>query len=527
MARGEQAEQAAMQSEALLLALFRDMPQATVLADTDRRIVMVNPAFTRIFGFEPDEVVGEKTRVLYAAPADYTTQGKKRFNPSAGECPEPYLVHYCRKDGSVFPGETIGTAIHDRDGVVSGYLGIITDATDRLAAEREREQLMERVFQSQKLDSLGLLAGGVAHDFNNMLVAVLANADLARDSVDEGSPITTYLEEIESAARRAADLARDMLALAGQAKIRAEPVRLNELVREISSLAAATISKKAVLEFDFGDADLAMECDPTQLRQVVLNLMMNAAQALPGGVGTVRVATGSVDADAAYLRAAGSLLRPGRYVWIEVEDDGPGIDPETRSKIFDPFFTTKESGRGLGLATVLGIVRAHNGVVHVDSTPGGGSRFRCSLPCGELIPAAPRPAAAPARVVSGRGSILVIDDAEFVRRAASRILERQGYRVVAIDDGEAGVAAFREHPDAVDAVVLDLNLPSIDGCEVLKALRSDRSDLPIVLISGRDVTIFPELAEIAAASAITTFLPKPFDAGALLQSLEQVTTVVR
>ena len=368
--------------------------------------------------------------------------------------------------------------------------------------ERERHELDRQLFQAQKLESLGVLAGGIAHDLNNMLTPVLGYAELAADALPEGSPAAPLLVEVMKNGRRAADLVRQILAYAGKGRFVVGPVDLSALVRELDVLLGAVAQPGTVLRYDLAPSLPLVEADATQLRQVVVNLVTNAAEAVGAGGGTVAVRTGVVAADPP-------------AVFLEVTDTGAGMTAAVMETIFDPFFTTKFTGRGLGLAVVQGIARGHRGTVRVHSVPGRGSTFRLVLPStptpAPAPPAPPRPGG-----WRGTGTVLVIDDERVVGTIASLVLGGAGLTVVVAGGGEEGVALVRARPGGIDAVVLDLTMPGMGGLETAAALRAVRPDLPIVLMSGytvEDVTLQ------SAGLGITGFVQKPFDKLALLAAV--------
>jgi two-component system cell cycle sensor histidine kinase/response regulator CckA len=354
-----------------------------------------------------------------------------------------------------------------------------------------------------------VLAGGIAHDFNNLLVGILGNADLALRDLPPNSPARDNLEEIGEAAGRAADLARQMLAYSGRGRFVVETVSLMPLVQEMANLLQVALSKNAVLEYDFAEDTPCVEADATQLRQVVMNLITNASEAVGETSGVVTVATGSVFCDSEYL--AGCYLADGvaegEYAFLEVSDTGHGMDAETVAKAFEPFFTTKFTGRGLGLSAVLGIVRGHHGAMRVDSEPGHGTTFRVLLPAvGDPAPPTDQPVV-PDGGWRGDGTVLLVDDEETVRQVGTRILERLGFRVLTAVDGEQAVSVFARDPQRVDCVLLDLTMPNMGGEETFHELRNVRRDIRVIVTSGyteQDVTAR------FAGKGLSGFVEKPF-----------------
>ncbi len=349
---------------------------------------------------------------------------------------------------------------------------LAADLTERARAEEERRQVDARVQQAQKLESLGIMAGGIAHDFNNILGAVLGNAELAHHAVDDPAEVRGALEQIGSAARRAADLTRQMLAYAGKASLRREVIDIRPVLEDMLQLVRAAQSKKVQFTADAMPDALWVEIDPSQLSQVVLNLLTNAAEAIGDRVGTVR------------LGAADHTERGGRrWVRLVVEDDGDGMTAEVQQRLFEPFYSTKGSGRGLGLSAVMGIIRSAGGELDLKSTPGIGTRFEILLPAA-VTPAEASPARSDAPQPKKGGAVLVIDDEAALRRVSRRALEGQGHEIIEAADGVEGIARFNENRDRLVLVVLDLTMPGLGGAEVLARIRASRTDLPVVIASG-------------------------------------------
>ncbi len=404
-----------------------------------------------------------------------------------------------------------------RHGQVHQVLAFALDISERKQAEERERRLEAQVQHSQKLESLGVLAGGIAHDFNNLLVGILGNAQLAQRE-RESQSIDDHLQCITQAAQRAADLCRRMLAYAGHGRITLGPVHFSSLCLETLDLLRASVSKRARLRSDCPSELPLVEGDSTQLRQVVMNLLTNASQALGGDDGDIVLCCGVMDCDESYLAHAylNEALDVGRYVYVEVTDNGCGMDRETQSRMFDPFFTTKESGSGLGLAAVLGIVRSHRGAVRVDSALGRGTTVRVILPAAHV---ADVQASAPAPLLQASAcTILVVDDETMVRAVAKRVLEQADHRVLVAADGVEALELFDEDPSAIDAVLLDLSMPGMDGRQTLAELRARDPRLPVVLASG-----FSAAADERAWAddPATHFIGKPYNIDALLTALHR------
>jgi signal transduction histidine kinase len=397
-----------------------------------------------------------------------------------------------------------------------------TEMSERQRAEEERRKLEVQVQHAQRLESLGVLAGGIAHDFNNLLVGILGNADLALTELPLQSSASQRIEDVKVAAVRAAELTRQMLAYSGKGKFIVEAVNLNELIEEMAHLLQISISKKAVLRFDFEEPLPRIQADPSQVRQVVMNLITNASEAIGEKSGMISIRTDLVRADRRYLSETfmAEKLQVGYYVALEVSDTGRGMEPDIQQKIFDPFFTTKFTGRGLGLAAVLGIVRGHHGTINVCSETGKGTTFKILFPAtSEAPPAYEKLAPRTVENWRGQGLLLVVDDEETVRAVAKSMLERAGFSVLVACDGNAGVELFRRHSDQIVAVLLDLTMPRMNGEETFREMRRIRPDVRVVLTSGYAEQ---DTVHQFAVKGLAGFIQKPFQFDKLLEKVRQI-----
>ena len=383
---------------------------------------------------------------------------------------------------------------------------------------RQRRLLEEQLRHAQRLESLGVLAGGVAHDFNNLLTGILGNVSLAMADLPPGERMHSFLQNAVQAAEQAGNLTRQMLAYAGRGTFYIQPVDVRTVVREFTALLSASVTKNISLIFDLQQNLPIVDADRGQIQQLLMNFVTNAAEAIgEDQAGTIVVATGQQDLTESALRNTiiRGDLQPGRYVSLEVRDTGIGMDAGTQAKIFDPFFTTKFTGRGLGLSAVLGIVRSHHGTIRVESEPGKGSAFTVFLPAREF--AAPALAVEPAMPEAiPHGVILVIDDEETVRQTAKAILEKRGMRVLLAETGPAGVDTFRRLSDRISLVLLDLTMPTMSGNEVLHSIRAIRPDVPVIISSGYTE---PDAMRRVSAGELAGFLQKPYSAAQLLQKV--------
>ncbi len=391
----------------------------------------------------------------------------------------------------------------------------------RKQVEKERRHLEAQIQHTQKLDGLGVLAGGIAHDFNNLLTSIVANAGLARMELPSDSPVQPNIEQIETAGERAAELTNQLLTYSGKKQPVKEPLDLSHLIDEMGHLLKTVISKGAVLEYHFHDDLPAIKGDSSQVCQVVMNLITNASEALGEKNGIIQISSGILEADRSYLSEIllGEDLPEGRYVFLEVSDTGVGMDEEIKSRIFDPFFTTKSTGHGLGLATLFGIIRGHQGAIEVQSEPGRGTSFKVLFP--RMGPPGTVRAGISSKIQDWRGSgvILVIDDEDGVRAVLKIMLEKFGFTTLTASDGPEGVEIFRRHVDEIRAVVLDWTMPHMNGEAVFKEIRRIHPDACVLLSSG-----YPEedTSKRFAGDSPAGFLQKPYGPMTLIKMLREV-----
>jgi signal transduction histidine kinase/CheY-like chemotaxis protein len=392
--------------------------------------------------------------------------------------------------------------------------------TERHKAEEAKHKYEQQMQYSQKLESLGVLAGGIAHDFNNMLMIILGNIELALAEVPPASNVSEKLREVEAISRRAADLCRQLLAYAGKGRFVIQPVDLNKMIQEMQNMFEVSVSKKAVLRCEMARTLPAVEADYMQMQQVLMNLVINASESLQDREGVITVSTTSRRFDSKELAAPWSAepLPEGEYVVLQVSDTGCGMSPEVRARIFEPFFTTKFSGRGLGLAAVMGIVQRHKGTIHVYSEVGRGSVFRVLLPASQQTAVAQPPTEAPDHWKAS-GTVLVVDDERPICRITKGMLAPCGLKVLTASDGREALELLRQHSHEIKCVLLDLTMPRMDGAETLQEIRKIRGDLPVVLMSGFTEQV---IAERVAAADHAVFIEKPYSRARLIETLKKL-----
>jgi PAS domain S-box-containing protein len=518
------------QAQLRLLDHVQNSPLAVIEWDGDFRVTRWAGQAENTFGWRSEEIVGkhfDEFQFIHPEDLEKVRQTAKRL--SSGD-EQRNLLHNrnLTRGGRVLHCLWQNSVLHDRNGQPTSMLSLVQDVSDRVLAEQsskkaaaERQALEKKLQESQKLESLGVLAGGIAHDFNNLLTGVLGNASLARMDLPEDSPVQPFLEQIEVAATRAADLCKQMLAYSGKGRFVIKNLDLNSLIEDTTRLLQVSISKRAVLKFDLPAGLPVVLGDATQLRQVVMNLVINASEAVAEKSGFISITTGLTRADRAYL--AGSHFAPdlpeGDYVFLEVADNGSGMSPEVQARIFDPFYTTKFTGRGLGLAAVLGIVRGHRGALKVFSEQGWGTTFKVLLPCVEGLAQEAELEIAHAGDWRGSGRVLVVDDEETVRVTTARMIEACGFTTRLAEDGRCGVEEFLAGNGDFALVILDLTMPHMDGAEAFHAITDARPDARVLLMSG-----FNEQEAIArfTGKGLAGFIQKPFTLPTLRNKLREI-----
>jgi len=491
--------------------------------DPTAREMRMDPAFQHdVLGYAPEEVLPAASWWNRALAPEEAPAIIETFRACLeGKIPIYEVEHRAlTRDGRWCWVLVRGKVIErDPQGQPLRMIGTVRDVTERRQREEEQRQMEARLQETQRLESLGVLAGGIAHDFNNLLAVILGNTSLAGREVLAGSPVRDFLRQIEAAACRAADLCRQMLAYAGKGRFVLQSLDLSQIVRDTTDLLQVSISKKATLSYRLAANLPAVQADATQMRQIIMNLMINASEALGDQDGRIDLATGyrpATERDPANPGLAPAAA-PHGCVWLEVRDSGCGMDAQTIAHIFDPFFSTKFIGRGLGLSAVQGIVRGHHGVIQVESQPGQGAVFRVLLPALERSagPAA-APAGRPAPTWPPGLTALVVDDEDPLREVAVRLLEASGVRTLEARNGLEALALFDAKPEAIHVVLLDLTMPRMDGAQTLAELHRRRPGLPVILMSGYGE---PDLQERFAGRGFAGFLQKPFSSDNLIGKL--------
>jgi len=513
-------EDALRHSEERFDLFMRYLPGFAFIKDSQGRRVYLNSNYERALGWDIAASLGKTDAELH------DPELAKQFEQTDAQVLEEgkvvrYTTHMRDKSGerALLTVKFPIPAFHRSESMIGG---LSLDITEQEAAERERRKIEQQMQQSQKLESLGVLAGGIAHDFNNLLMGMLGHADLALNRQGDPIAVQRHIEEVVASAQRAAELANQLLAYSGEGAFVLEVVNLSDMVEDLSGLLKVSIAKKAVLHMNLERALPPAECDPTQIRQVLMNIIVNASDALENKPGTITVETGKVSLTAAAFAntvTVGGPLDNGDYVYARITDTGIGMDDATVSRIFDPFFTTKFSGHGLGLAAALGIIRSHHGTITIQSSRGHGSVFTVYLPVTKkaLAPSS-RPDAGSTSWKGGGGTVLLADDEETVRDVTAMMLESIGFDVICVDNGREAIELAHSEGNRLKAILLDLTMPEVGGVEAFHAIREFNPRIPIVLSSG-----YNKEEDVATDSGISKplFLKKPYRLDAIRAVMKQ------
>jgi PAS domain S-box-containing protein len=468
-------KQAEVEQERLLLAI-EQAGEMIVITDSTGTILYVNPAFERMTGFSRQEAIGQNQRIVKSGKQDEAFYRALWETISAGRTWKGRMVNKC-KDGTFFTEEATISPVKDSAGRILNYVAVKHDITEHL-------HLAEQLQQAQKMESVGRLAGGVAHDFNNLLTAIIGNAQMALTDLNKESPLYEFLEEIRGAGERAAMLTRQLLAFSRKQIFKPEVVNLNEVIPAIGSILKRLIGEDIVFKTVLAPELGQVEADEGQIEQVIMNLAVNARDAMPEG-GQLTIETADVELDDEYAAAHVSVT-PGPYVMVSVSDSGIGISSEIKAKIFDPFFTTKEKdkGTGLGLSTVYGIVKQSKGNIWVYSELGQGTTFKIYLPRIDRGVEEGQGKELKSDARSGSETVLVVEDEESVRTLAQVILQRVGYKVLPAKDGREALEIFESQGDPIDLLLTDVIMPGMNGRELAERLTRVQPGIKVLYMSG-------------------------------------------
>ena len=498
------AQDALRQSEESLSITLDSIGDGVIATDIEGRVVRMNPVAERLTGWTGEQAARESISDVFhivsaetGERAEDPVQKVLKHGEVVGLANHTVLIS---RDGTERQVADSGAPIRDRAGRIAGVVLVFRDVTEEYA-------LQEQLHQAQKMEAIGQLAGGVAHDFNNLLTAILGNAQLIRDRMEAGAPEGRFVKEIEVASRRAASLTQQLLDFSHKGRRQMICVDLHTIIAEVIDLLTHSIDKRITIMHEMSAQSSSVMGDPAQIQSALLNLALNARDAMPEG-GELTLATRNVVLDHTYCQLSSDDLTPGRYVEVAVTDTGVGMSPETQERIFEPFFSTKTRGRGtgLGLAVVYGFTTAHHGLLRVHSEEGKGTTFRLLLPLGDEDQDVQ--VRRPRHRVSGRGHVLIVDDEEFVRNVAAKTLQDAGYTVSTCFDGVEALAEFRKNYRDIDLVLLDMAMPRMDGQAVFAKMKTIQPDVRVVMFSG-----FSRSGAIADIldQGVRGFVSNPFD----------------
>jgi len=516
-------ENALRESEERYRLLVAGMNDGFFVTDGCGVLTFANNSLAGIHGLDaPDAILGKPIQELVVPSFRETFDQFFSQAVSGGQIPGSIEIPILRRDGQVLHTELKATVDFQKDGTVH-FKGVLRDITGRRQAEADRRRWEDRLQQVEKAESLGRMAGAIAHHFNNLLAVVMGNLELALDDPPGGSEIRDHIAESMIASRRAAEISRLMLTYLGQGSGTREPIDLSEACREALPALMAAVPKTMSLKSRFPDSGPIILADAVLVRQVLTNLILNAVEAIGEGSGEIAIETRLMSAG----QIAGARIFPAdwepkadTYACVEVSDTGCGMEDGILERIFDPFFSTKFTGRGLGLAVVIGVVKAHEGALAVESAVGRGSTFRVLLPLTKEQPRLPRQTGMEdSQPPAERGLVLLVDDEPMLRKVAQFMLNRLGYEVITAADGVDAIEVFKENLKQIHCVLLDLTIPRMNGWEALAAMRALRPDLPVILSSGYDEA---QVMQTVQPERPQAFLHKPYRLADLKAALKMM-----
>ncbi len=509
------AEEALKESEGKYRALVETTDTGFVIIDGEGRVLDANDEYIRLTGHDSlTEILGRRV-IEWTAPHDLEENRRAVKNCFEKGFVRNLEIDYVDKEGNFTPLEIFATVIQTDTG--TKIVTLCRDISERARAAEEKARLEEQLRHAQKMEAIGILAGGVAHDFNNLLTVIFGFANLIQMSVVKGDRLWPYAEQIVKSSNKAADLTRSLLAFSRKQRINLEPRNVNEVVTSTVKLLRRLLPEDIEVTVILTDRDVVAEVDVTQIDQILMNLATNARDAMPSG-GPLTIGTAAVTLDETFKNEHG-FGRPGRYVQLSVSDTGAGMDQETMRHIFEPFFTTKEVGKGtgLGLASVYGIVKQHGGYISVSSKPLVGTTFNIYLPQADLA-RLERPVPAD-ETTGGSETVLVVEDDQDVREMITKILRSQGYATIEATNGVEAVNIYKENRGAIDVIILDVVLPAKNGKEVFNEIVAIDSRVRAIFVSGYTGDI---VLDKGIQSDNVDFLQKPLSVSALLAKLREV-----
>ncbi|RDH85302.1 MAG: hypothetical protein DIZ80_02475 [endosymbiont of Galathealinum brachiosum] len=510
--------------EAKFSAMFDSITDAIVFVDHERRIIQTNTAFTKYFDYSLDEIKGKTTQILYAVPEEYNIQGKKRYNINANSRPNVYEINYRRKDGSIFPGETMGGAVRLPDESLLGFIGIIRDISYKKETEEENTRLQHQLQQSQKMEAIGQLTGGIAHDFNNMLASILGYSELLSGYLEKSSdpkPLK-YIKNITNAGERAHDLVEQLLTFSRSAPGNPQAINLTELIHKVTTLIRPTMPSSIHLEIEADENIPSVMMDNTQMHQILMNLCINARDAMHGK-GNLSINLTSVNIEKQICSSCKEKIE-GEYIKLSVSDTGTGIEKDLLENIFDPFKSTKPfgEGSGMGLSIVHGILHKHKSHIVVQTETGKGSIFSLFIPPylkNETSTTINKPKTTP--VIDNKKShhILIVDDEEAVVYFMQDLLEKHNYKTTITTSSLKAVEIITNNPNDFDLIITDQTMPDMTGTEMIQKIFKITPDIPIILCSGYNKQVGEkEALELGCKK----YLSKPIKNDYLIKSVQEI-----
>ena len=513
----KRAKEALQESEERLRLQIERMPIALILWDRDFRVVTWNPAAESIFGYSSEEAMGRHPYGMIVPEEVQAVVDALWERLLEGDITAHSVNENTTKDGHSIICSWTNTPIRSHDGSIIGALSMVLDITERKRAEEERENLQAKLIQAQKMESIRTLAGGIAHNFNNILMGVQGRTSMIMIGKDPSHPDYEHLKGIEEYIKNAVELTGELLGFARGGKYEVRPTDLNTLILHENRMFGRT-KKEIRIHGKYYEELWTVEMDQGQIQQALLNLYVNAWQAMPDG-GDLYIQTENVTLDAEYCRPF--AITPGRYVKVSVTDTGVGMDAATRKKIFDPFFTTKDlaQGSGLGLASVYGIIKNHGGLIDVTAEKGEGTTFNIYLPASEKPAVKESTRQKRHELQYGKGTILLVDDEGMILEVGQGMLETLGYRVLIADSGQAVLDLYENQKEEIDLVILDMIMPGMGGGETFDRMKTLGGDVPILLSSGYSIN---GQAKDILDRGCSGFIQKPFFLKMLSRKLHEV-----
>ena len=510
------ADDALRESEEQSRTILESIEEGCFETDIDGNLTFFSNPFLKILGYSRNELLGMNTG-KYTSPD--TAEKMTRITERLKETGKPENVtdyDVIRKDGRNVSLELSVSLLEDQDGLPMGYRGVLRDVSERKKTEEEKHKLETQLQQAQKMESIGTLAGGIAHDFNNILMGIQGNASLMLLKIESEHPNYEKIKNIERYVQNGTELTKQLLGFARRGKYLIKATDLNEIIHKSSSLFART-KKEIRVHTDLYENLWTAEVDRGQIEQVLLNLYVNAWQAMSNG-GDLYLKTKNVILNRSYAKPY--KVKPGRYVKISVSDTGVGIDKETQERIFEPFFTTKEMGRGtgLGLASVYGIIKSHGGYINVYSEKERGTIFTIYLPASEKG-VLTEEKGAPAALIKGTGMILLIDDEKMILDVGLELLEELGYTVLSAMSGQEAIDAYQKNQDNIDLVIMDMIMPGMGGGETFDRLKEINPEVKVLLSSGYSIN---GQATKILRRGCDGFIQKPFNMNQLAKKVQKI-----